>query len=250
MIRILFLAAAVLSSTVIGSAQTLIAGWDFQTTTNGGTAVAAAPSTPTTLLANFGTQAGTAAIYANGTNGSSTFTTATSGNEITAFGGSGTVNIGTGFSTTTTTGALAIVYQAASSTNGKGITFKLSMTGYENLAISYATQKTSTGFSSNQWSYSTDGTNFTNFGSAVNPATSFASVTLSGVLSSVNNASSVWIKYTFGGATTSSGNNRLDNIQFTATAIPEPSTYAAMAGVAALLGVMFHRRRQQQAAKV
>lgn len=43
----------------------------------------------------------------------------------------------------------------------------------------------------------------------------------------------------------------IDNVSvdLAATPIPEPSTYAAMAGVAALLGVMLHRRRQQQAAK-
>lgn len=250
MIRKLVLVAALLSATAISNAQTLLAGWDFQTTTNGGTAVAAAPNTPTTLLANFGTQAGTAAIYANGTNGSSTFTTATSGNEITAFGGTSSVNTGSGFSTTTTTGAVAFIYQSSAPTNGKAITIKLSMSGYQDLVLSYATQKTSTGFNSNQWAYSTDGSNFTNFGSTVVPATSFASVTLS-TLTAVNNSSSVWLRYTFGGASGTSQNNRLDNIQINATAIavPEPSTYAALAGAAALLGVLVHRRRQRSVAK-
>ncbi len=51
----------------ITQAQTLIAGWDFQTTSNGGTLIAAAPSTATTLNANFGS----GAIYLNGSNGSS-----------------------------------------------------------------------------------------------------------------------------------------------------------------------------------
>lgn len=124
------------------------------------------------------------------------------------------------------------------------------MSGYEDLVVSYATQKTSTGFNSNQWAYSTDGSSFTNFGSTVVPASSFSTVTLS-TLSAVNNSSSVWLRYTFGGASGTSQNNRLDNIQFvaTASAVPEPSTYAALAGAAALCGVMLHRRRQRLAAK-
>ncbi len=125
------------------------------------------------------------------------------------------------------------------------------MTGYQDLVVTYATQKTNTGYTGNQWAYSTDGTNFTNFSNPVAPASSFASVTLS-TLTAVNNASSVWLRYTLTGSTGTSQNNRLDNIQFNAatySAVPEPSTYAALAGAAALCGVMLHRRRQRLAAK-
>ena len=224
--------------------QILLAGWDFQTTTNGGTAAAANPNAPTVYFANFGTQAGSAAIYLNGTNGSSTWTSAATSPEITTFSGTAVNTAGTSFSTTTS-GAASLAL-ANSSANGKSIVFLLSMANYKDLVISYATQKTSTGFNANQWSFSTNGTSFTDFGTSINPGTSFASITLS-TLTPTNNASSVWIKYTLSGATATSGNNRLDNIQFSATAIPEPSTYAALFGTLALAGVVIHRRRRMAA---
>ena len=37
----------------------------------------------------------------------------------------------------------------------------------------------------------------------------------------------------------------LDNVRLTASAVPEPSTYAAIAGAGALLGAAWHRRRQK-----
>ena len=63
----------------------MIAQWDFQTTTNGGTAVAAAPLTPKLFVANFGT----GSLYLDGSNGSSNFfepATGTTNTEINAFG--------------------------------------------------------------------------------------------------------------------------------------------------------------------
>jgi len=242
--RVVFLCTAI-GAPLVANAQTLLAGWDFQTTTNGGTAVLASPNTPSILKANVGAQAGTASIFANGTNGSSSFTTS----ELSAFTGTSVnATTGTGLSTTTTSPAsLAIV---GTSANNKALTFTLSMTGYKDLVVSFATQKTSTGYTGNQWAYSTDGTNFTNFGNTVAPASSYATITLS-TLTAVNYASSVWLRYTLTGSTGTSQNNRLDNIQFnaTASAIPEPSTYAALAGAAALVGVIVHRRRQRLAAK-
>jgi hypothetical protein len=52
----------------------------------------------------------------------------------------------------------------------------------------------------------------------------------------VNNSAN-WTETTGGGTTT------LDTTAF--SAIPEPSTYAAMFGAAALLGAVWHRRRQK-----
>jgi hypothetical protein len=205
------LALLILLSTCYSAiySQFLLAGWDFQTTTNGGTACAAAPSSPTSFTANFGS--GT--IYANGTNGSSTWVTATSGNEITAFAGSA-VNAGTGFSTTTNTPAsIALVNTTA---NTKSIVFSVNMTGNKDLIISYATQRTSSGFTSQAWEYSTTGTGgWTNFSTQTTILTSFGVITLPTV-TALDNISTAFIRLTVTGATATSGNNRLDNIQFRA----------------------------------
>ena len=74
------------------NAQTLIAGWDFQTTTTGGTAAAVSPATPKVYNANFGS--GT--IYFDGTNNSSSWfvpVTGSTNTELNSFGGTA-VNAG------------------------------------------------------------------------------------------------------------------------------------------------------------
>ncbi|NBQ65614.1 MAG: hypothetical protein EBT95_08835 [Verrucomicrobia bacterium] len=58
-----------LALTINAQSASLIAGWDFQTTTTGGTAAAASPNAPNIYQANFGS----GAIYLNGSNGSSTW---------------------------------------------------------------------------------------------------------------------------------------------------------------------------------
>ncbi len=213
------------------TAQTLLAGYDFQTTTSGGTAAAAAPGSPLVYYSGFGLQTGStggAAIYLDGTNGSSAFTSLATNPQVTAFNGTA-VNAGTGFSTTTS-GASALAV-ANSSAVGNRIVFTLSTTGYQNVVLSFATLGSSTGFKTNQFSYSTDGSTFTNFGATVSPPTSTPFSTVTEDFSSItalNNATTIYIGYTLAGATSASGNNRLDNIQFNASAItvvPEPSTY-------------------------
>ena len=84
-----------LSSLLNSQAQTLIAGWDFQTTINGGTAVAVSPATPKVYIANFGT--GT--IFLEGTNTSSNWfvpATGSTNTELNGFDGTA-VNAGSGF---------------------------------------------------------------------------------------------------------------------------------------------------------
>lgn len=210
----------------IGLGQTLIAGWDFQTTATGGTAAAAAPGSPSIYTANFGS----GNIYLNGTNGSSSWITATTGNEVTSFGGT-TVNAGTGFSTITSgTSALALLGGTSNSANGKSIVFKFSMSGYKDLVVSYATQKTATGFATQQWDYSTNGTSWTAVQSISTIPTSYATQTLS-TITGLDNATNGYLRLTFSGATAAAGNNRLDNVQLNATAITASSYSGVAAGV-------------------
>jgi endonuclease/exonuclease/phosphatase family metal-dependent hydrolase len=201
-------------------AQTRLAAWTFDATP-------VAPNTPTTLspLANSDPQSGTAFIYANGTNGSSSWVTATTGNEITAFGGS-TLNDPRGGSAV----AGNTVSLVSSTANGKAIVIKFSMTGYRDPVLTFATRGTSTGFTTHTWAWSTDGSSFTNFGS--NTANTTATFTLQTLdlssINSVDGAAAVYLRLTVTGATSTSGNNRLDNIVLNAISTTPPnftSTY-------------------------
>lgn len=229
------LAIAALSSAALmplqnshGQTTQLVAGWDFQTTNSGGTAVAAAPNTPTLFNANVGS----GVLYLNGSEASSSWLTAS---ELSAFGGTA-VNAGAGMSTNTTSPAsLALLGGTGNAANGKSAVFKFSMVGYTSLSISLAAQRTSTGFTNQVWEWSTNGTTWNTIGSlssGTNAGTLASSFNTSGVLTlptttGLDNASNALVRVTFSGATASSGNNRLDNIQFVATSSSGPTIPAA-----------------------
>ena len=230
----------------------MVAQWDFQTTTNGGTAVAAAPATPKLFVANFGS----GSLYLDGTNGSSNFyepASGTTNTEINGFGGTALNATGSMSTVTTSPSALAVIGGAASvpagtfGANGKSMVFKFSMTGMGNLAVSYAVQRTASGFTTQQWDYSTDGTNWSSAATITGIQASFAAgatpanvVSSLSVASGLNNAATAYMRVTFTGATSSTGNNRMDNFQFNADAIPAPGAIALL-GVAGLVG---SRRRR------
>jgi hypothetical protein len=231
--------AAMMFSLAAGHARAdLVAGWDFQTTANGGTVVVAAPNTPNLYVANFGT----ATMYLNGEQGSSNWVaSATSAaNELAGFTGTA-INAGPGFSTVTTSpAALALVNSTA---NGKSAVFQFSMGGFKDLVVSYATQRTGTGFLSQTWAYSTDAINWTETQVFGTLPTSFAAQTLN-TITGLDGARNAYLRLTVAGATTAAGNNRLDNIQFNATAVPEP-TSMMMLGCVAVGGWGFRRLRRR-----
>ncbi|MBU6182734.1 MAG: fibronectin type III domain-containing protein [Verrucomicrobia bacterium] len=198
------------------AAASLIAGWDFQTTATGGTAVVAATSTPTLFVANFGS--GT--LFLNGTNGSSSWSQAS---ELSGFSGTNNNTDGTSFSTTTTSpAALALLGGSGTtnSANGKSIVFRFSMRTYESLSVSYSTQKTSTGFDSHLWEYSSDGSSWTTAETIGSIPSSFGAKTLASI-SALNGAQDAYLRVTFSGSTGSNQNNRLDNIQI--KGVPRPT---------------------------
>jgi hypothetical protein len=219
----------------LSAAQThadLVAGWDFQTTTNGGTALAANPNTPKQITANFGS----GGMFLNGQNGSSDWSANT---ELSAFGGTA-LNAGPGFSITTTgAAALALVNQTA---NGKSAVFRFSMAGFQDLVVSYATQRTGTGFAAQTWAFSTDGTNWTDHQTLTSLPAAFATQTLT-TITGLNGAADAYLRLTVTGATGASGNNRLDNIQFNA-AVPEPTSLLLVGSVS--IGAIFYRRRRSR----
>ena len=243
---------------VCGAAEAaLIAAWDFQTTTNGGTAVVPASSTgvanttPKVYVANFGT--GT--LYLDGTNFSSNFFLPATGGtnaEISAFGGTAVnADASIGMSTVTSgSSALAVLGGLTSggttAANGKSMVFKFSMSNLANLSISYATQRTGSGFTSQVLQYSTDGVAWTTIGSNTSIQSSFsATISPPGVVTSfstngLDGASVAYVRVTLTGATAATGNNRFDNFVFSADAVPAPGAMALL-GVAGLIG---SRRRR------
>lgn len=106
-----------------------------------------------------------------------------------------------------------------------------------------------------QWAYSLDGTNFTLIGSPSSRIGNGSSTfDFSGVsaLQSVGSTTSITLRYYASGQTNTGGWGFISSandayglqLNGTVTAIPEPSTYAAIFGALALAGVVVHRRRQ------
>lgn len=116
--------------------------------------------------------------------------------------------------------------------NGRNLTFKVSTVGFANIVVSFATQGTSTGFNSNQFQYSLDGVSFIDFGPPYTPATAFGSLPLVFSLAAItglNNNPNAAFRIIFNGATSSTGNNRIDNIVVDGTPaasseVPEPTS--------------------------
>ncbi|MBL7904239.1 MAG: chitobiase/beta-hexosaminidase C-terminal domain-containing protein [Bacteroidales bacterium] len=190
-----------------------IAAWTFDATN-------AAPNTPNAIAANYGNQL-TAMFYADGTNGSSLWASPSSNPQLTAFGGS---TLNDPRPTQVSGNAITL---ANSSANGQSVVFKYSMTGYENPIITFVTRGTSTGFNTHQWAWSTDNVTYTNFGTnTANTTSSFLLRTLDlSTIDAVDQAAEVYIRLTVSGASSATGNNRLDNIVIDATpAAPSTKT--------------------------
>jgi hypothetical protein len=113
--------------------------------------------------------------------------------------------------------------------NGRTLDLNVSTAGWSNIVISFATIRTSTGFNSNQLQYSLDGVAFVDFDPPYTPPLTFGLVTFD--LSSIpglNDNPDAAFRFVFNGATSATGNNRIDNLvvegQNIATPIPEPGS--------------------------
>ena len=139
--------------------------------------------------------------------------------------------------------ALSLQGGTGTANNGRNLTFSVSTVGFSNIIVSFATQGTSTGFNSNQFQYSLDGAVFIDFGPPYTPASTFGAVPVVFDLTSIpglNNNPNAAFRIVFNGATSSTGNNRIDNIvvEGTNATIPEPTTMLLLlTGLASLAGL-------------
>ena len=216
-------ATPVARTLTVTNAPTLIAGWDFQTTTNGGTA-AATNNAPLLYQGNFGS----GSLHLDGTHGSSTWIISTNSttNQVTGFAGT-TTNAAPGFATSTgSPAALGLLGGASTSANNNSLVFKLDMSGRKNLGVSYATRGSSTGFNTHTWSVSTNASNWTQVSVQTGRNdTNYTAIALP-VITNADNAANVYLRLTVTGATSSGGNNRIDNVQLVASAVIPPDTTA------------------------
>jgi len=120
--------------------------------------------------------------------------------------------------------------------NGGYLTWLVGTAGYENLEVSFATRRTSTGFDNNRFQYSIDsGAIWTDFGSPYMPGSDYGlqRFDLSGI-SILNDNALSGFRIIFDGATSASGNNRIDNLTIsgrilpTAAPVPEPTSLALL----------------------
>jgi PEP-CTERM motif-containing protein len=132
------------------------------------------------------------------------------------------------------TAGQSLTLQGGTSTanNGRVLDLMVSTVGFGNIVISFATQGTGTGFTSNQFQYSLDGVTFVNFAAPYTPPAAFGLVTFDlSSITGVNDNPNAAFRIVFNGATTSSGNNRIDNLVVEGQSkvepmetIPEPSS--------------------------
>jgi hypothetical protein len=113
---------------------------------------------------------------------------------------------------------------SGSGNNGRDLAWMAGTAGYESIVVSFATQRTATGFSRNQFFYSLDaGSSWTAFGDVFDPLASYGLQSFDlGAIAGLNDNPNAAFRIVFDGATSGSGNNRLDNLVVSGTLIPEP----------------------------
>lgn len=137
--------------------------------------------------------------------------------------------------------------------NGRYLQFAIDTSGYQAIEMSFAWQRSATGFQSNQIWYSADGGTFHPFGGALSPGTSFTAQAADfATLTALNDNPAAKFRIQLDGATSGTGNVRFDNVQFLGAelehaSVPEPSTTLLLGlagGGAALRGYWVRRRRR------
>jgi hypothetical protein len=141
--------------------------------------------------------------------------------------------------------ALALLGGANLQNNGSVLELHVSTLGYTNITVSWAWQRTDTGFNDDIIRESMDGTTFQGFSFAGIQTNFFGGVHISGAGSLFNNNPNFAVRITLNGATSETGIIRFDNIVVTGTQIvPEPTTMLLLSGGLAGLVAEVRRRRR------
>lgn len=238
--QIRMIALALVAGAAASSANAqLLAYWNFNASTPNTTSGQLGALTST--AANAGVNAAGAGITLGAGLSYNTITAGTANGSVGTFAGdAGLIN---GISGEVQGGALTLVGNTGSSgtvsNNGKTITFNFSTAGYSGITMAWSGRGTGTGFNNNKIETSTDGVNWvTQVASYSSTSGTFALFSY-GLTSAADNASNLRVRITFNGASSGAGNNRIDNLSFTA-AIPAPGSLALLG----LGGLVAGRRRR------
>ena len=173
----------------------------------------ASPNTPNRISANYylSDTISEAVLYADGSYQSSVFLSTSSGTELNSFTGT---TEGDPRPTPIRGRDIAFVNPTA---NGKSVVFKFPTKGYFNLVLSMAVQISASGFSSHKWEWSLDGEIYTLIENTTTcplvPGSPHVLTTLDlRAIDELDDREVVFLRVTFDGCTSASGNNRFDNI--------------------------------------
>ena len=144
---------------------------------------------------------------------------------------------------------MSLAFQGGANLQNNGMILELhaSTLGYTNITVSWAWQRSDTGFNNDVIQESIDGTTFQGFSFAA-PQTNFWGGNHSSFFSGspFDNNPFFAVRITLSGATSETGTLRFDNIVITGTQIvPEPATMLLLSG--GLAGVAAEVRRRRRA---
>lgn len=230
--------AVVAGTQAHAQAQTIVT-YNFDGTANTPPA-SVTPAKGTATFSNNFTSASVDVVFQSGPVGNKTTTSATGDYAL-------RLNGGTGTSPSDSTKQLE---------EGKYIQFAFSTVGFTNLGVSYLTQRSNSGFTTQTFQYSTDGTTFTTLSSVTPTIAATANgnynenFDLSGI-TGFNNDANAAFRIVFTGSTAGqsiTSNDRIDDLSVNGTpnvaAAPEPSGLVTLAICAGLLGGLIAARRR------